>query len=614
MKIVITGATSALGRAAATQLSGAGHRVTGVAQQPHPCLDPGVDLTCMPLDSPALRDVVAGADAVIHLAPVEPGGEHSEGLIGLLRVADATARAGARLLFVSQAAGDPLLYGRAEELVSSSWAPSLVIRCAALLGRRPDWAVSRTVATVRGARCATPIPVLHIDDLCRFLVRSVGSHRTGTVDLAAPAPLPASSARRWLGRVKVRRAPAWTLVAPAMDVAALQRDWEFTCGWTAADAWFDAGRLPAGDRWGHAEPLARARAGIGGHAASAAAGEFDDVIDPRFAVFDTRGSTDALPGPLTPMSLDVQFGALRAAQRATGEILGLRGDLAEEWQRRGTAVFGHRLFTGRTVSEEVAAAIGRTGQRAALLPRAVAVARDHHRWCAAYAAQCGQHPRWAGESDAVLDTRMLLLRDQIQHGWALAGVGAAVEGLLAGAGRPGPPATAEITAARQWADGTATLELANPLVAEVAVAKVVPSVRASRSFRMAEAVGASRGVAWGAAVFFTNELRGALCEKGSRLAARRMLASADDVFYLTLAEAVTPPADARLRVARRRAERERLQALNMPDVIDGWWSPLPDAAPAPASVAGEPNRMLEPAAVALRRVSSMWRDRAAFGT
>lgn len=59
MKIVITGATSALGRAAATQLSGAGHRVTGVAQQPHPCLDPGVDLTCMPLDSPALRDVVA---------------------------------------------------------------------------------------------------------------------------------------------------------------------------------------------------------------------------------------------------------------------------------------------------------------------------------------------------------------------------------------------------------------------------------------------------------------------------------------------------------------------------------------------------------------------------
>ena len=40
-----------------------------------------------------------------------------------------------------------------------------------------------------------------------------------------------------------------------------------------------------------------------------------------------------------------------------------------------------------------------------------------------------------------------------------------------------------------------------------------------------------------------------------------------EVFYLTCDEAVTLPADARLRIKRRRAERERLQGQRLPDVI-----------------------------------------------
>jgi hypothetical protein len=34
------------------------------------------------------------------------------------------------------------------------------------------------------------------------------------------------------------------------------------------------------------------------------------------------------------------------------------------------------------------------------------------------------------------------------------------------------------------------------------------------------------------------------------------------------------PGDARLRIKRRRAERERLQAQRPPDVIDGTWMPV----------------------------------------
>ena len=44
------------------------------------------------------------------------------------------------------------------------------------------------------------------------------------------------------------------------------------------------------------------------------------------------------------------------------------------------------------------------------------------------------------------------------------------------------------------------------------------------------------------------------------------------VYYLTCDELVTMPADARLRIKRRRAERERLQVQRPPDVIDGTWT------------------------------------------
>jgi len=52
----------------------------------------------------------------------------------------------------------------------------------------------------------------------------------------------------------------------------------------------------------------------------------------------------------------------------------------------------------------------------------------------------------------------------------------------------------------------------------------------------------------------------------------------DDVYYLTCDELVTIPADARLRIKRRRAERDRLQAQRPPDVIDGAWTPVEQVA------------------------------------
>ena len=148
MQILVTDATGPLGRMVARQLIAAGHTVSGIAEHPHACLDAAVEFVCAPLSDPVLQELADEADAVIHLAPVDPAAPGHAGIDGVAHVTHAAARAGARLLFVSQAAGRPDLYQPAEALVSTSWGPSLVIRIAPPVGRQLDWMVCRTVATL----------------------------------------------------------------------------------------------------------------------------------------------------------------------------------------------------------------------------------------------------------------------------------------------------------------------------------------------------------------------------------------------------------------------------------------------------------------------------------
>ena len=131
MRIVVTDVTGLVGRSVARRLVAAGHVVSGIAGQPHDCLDPDVDFACAPLDDPVLQQLADEAEVVLHLAPVEISAPGAAGINGVARVSDAAARAGARLVFVSQAAGLPAIYRPAERLVSTGWAPSLIIagRC-----------------------------------------------------------------------------------------------------------------------------------------------------------------------------------------------------------------------------------------------------------------------------------------------------------------------------------------------------------------------------------------------------------------------------------------------------------------------------------------------------
>ena len=84
---------------------------------------------------------------------------------------------------------------------------------------------------------------------------------------------------------------------------------------------------------------------------------------------------------------------------------------------------------------------------------------------------------------------------------------------------------------------------------------------------MAASARASREMAYDTTIRFTHELRMTLRELGSRFVARELIDVAGEMFYLTCDEAVTIPSDARLRIKRRRAERERFQGVRLPDVI-----------------------------------------------
>jgi len=178
VRILLTGVNGLFGRALARQLIAAGHATTGVDEHPHPNLHPDVDFVCGSLGDPMLQQLADASDVVFHLAPIESAVPGSAGISGLVHTAHAASRAGARLIYVSVSAGQPSLYRQAETLVSTSWAPSLVVRIAPPVGRQLDWMICRTVSSLLHTKDSTaPLRILHVDDLLRFLVLGdVGYH------------------------------------------------------------------------------------------------------------------------------------------------------------------------------------------------------------------------------------------------------------------------------------------------------------------------------------------------------------------------------------------------------------------------------------------------------
>ena len=693
MRILLTGVTGLLGRALARQLVAAGHAVTGIDAHPHENLHPDVDFVRASLGDSVLQQLADSADVVLHLAPVEADAPGSAGIDGLVRVAHASARAGARLIYVSAAAGDPTLCEQAETLVASGWAPGLVVRIAPLVGRQLDWMICRTIGSLLQVKTtAESMRVLHFDDLLRFLVLAVATNRTGVVDLASPDPVDAVAARDMLRlgdrRTWRARLSGWPQLIPDLDVAATLDAWRFDFAWSTTDAVADTSRGLVGRKL-----TATGTTDVPGHLAlpvevvppiepwdgtplrSASPdeqeGEFDDRADPRFPVFGAAPLAETLPGPLTPMTLDVQLGGLRAAARMITPVMACGEIVAAEWESRAIAVFGHRPYVG--VSASVIAAerlpgwdvdevirksvadtpvdlfpagrppqdgrLGTAAAKAVAVKRAITILRHLKADTQAYLSAANDEHRPAAQlnslSDAQLQARVRLLRDRIHQGWALTGLwlidsgvtaatverrgvhvavaglgelleshvvavktsslaamirhnlqlcARAIDGDLDGISAQSQTIGAAFAAAISEIGhrGPGEVELANLMIgddpaillaaagrAATELPRPIPSLEPDAKLpeRLAASARASRELAYDTTIKFTHELRMTLRELGSRLVDAECIDVAGEIFYLTCDEAVTVPSDARLRVKRRRAERERFQGSRLPDVI-----------------------------------------------
>lgn len=237
--------------------------------------------------------------------------------------------------------------------------------------------------------------------------------------------------------------------------------------------------------------------------------------------------------------------------------------------------------------------------------------------------------------DVALEVRIRLLRDRIHQGWVLTGLWVIDSGITAaalerrGAGisgvgvimesdrvaaetkaltavlRADPPllalaaegnvgsiralspaaaAALDTAVAALGHRGRGEAELANPtfgddpgqLLAVAAAAAAEPEAAqtaGSLAQRLADSARNSRELAHDTTLRFTHELRMTLRELGTRRVAADLIDTVDDMCYLLCDELVAMPVDARLRVKRRRAERERLQAQHPPDIIDHNWNP-----------------------------------------
>ncbi|BBY67059.1 PEP-utilizing enzyme [Mycolicibacterium helvum] len=673
MRILLTEVAGELGRALAQSLLAAGHDVYAIAERAHRDLDPGVDFVCAALTHPVLYRLAEIADVIVHL----PAAGGTTGSADVARICDAAARGGARMIFPSLSLLAPDTWQQAEDLVSSGWAPNLVVRIAAPLGRQADALVCRSVAALLNTDVPGPLHVLHIDDLIRFLVIAVDSDRTGVVDLATVDTTTAASARRILGgidpRPKVRGVQGWPQLCPPLDLAGVGRNWKFECGWGATEAVTDTVRGLQGRKMGPDGAVAAAGripmpvAGLprsGGNEVRSAAigdagGEFDDRIDPRFPLFVASPLRETTAGPLTPMSLDLHLAGLRVAGRTLAQLLDLRDPVAAEWESRLVAVFGHRIYLGASalaaaeprlptrasaLSQRLRAPADRPAPGPGLLAsitaamsttRLISSARMYGRHLHAYRAAADTERCDAAKltllGDAQLEARVRLLRSRIHEGWVLAALALlfaeVAPAQLDAAGetvslRAEIDSLARVLRAHPYAQialeagDLATTRTAAPMVATafdsalahlghrgpgsaelaasvlsdrpdavIAAALRVPSPAAREDEPTLPGPQACRALAYDTTMRFTHQMRLTVRELGRRLVAEDKHTAPGDVFYLTVEEALGPPADSRLRIKGRITERERLQGVRLPAVIDTTWTPL--AVPVAARVADE---------------------------
>ena len=185
MTLAVTGATGFVGQAVVDEACRRGIALRALARREQAPCD-GVEWVRGDLaDKQALRRLVAGAEAVLHVAGVvntpDPTGFHLGNVAGTEALVEAAREAGVRrFVFVSSlAAREPELsrYGQskrhAEEVVQASGLNWTIVRPPAIYGPR-DREILEMFRTAKWGVVPMPPPgrvsLVHVDDLARLLL------------------------------------------------------------------------------------------------------------------------------------------------------------------------------------------------------------------------------------------------------------------------------------------------------------------------------------------------------------------------------------------------------------------------------------------------------------
>lgn len=236
--LAITGGTGFVGKRLIEQALNAGYRVRALTRRAQPSRD-GVTWIAGALeDAPALAEMVAGADVVIHVAGVvntpTREGFVTGNIAGTQAVVNATRAAGVRrFVHVSSlAAREPQLsvYGwskhGAEEVVAASELDWTMVRPSGVFGPGDtDW-LDMFRAAKHGLALLPPpgkLAVIHVDDLARLLLAVVATDPGPVIyeaDDGRPGGWTHRDFARAIGTAVGRRVLAIDLPKPVMLAAA----------------------------------------------------------------------------------------------------------------------------------------------------------------------------------------------------------------------------------------------------------------------------------------------------------------------------------------------------------------------------------------------------------
>lgn len=428
MRVVVTGASGDFGSSIVPALLRRGHEVHGVSRRAHQLPFASYRHTaCDVRDADGLAKVIAGADAVVHLAWTTHPMHDAEAtraidVGGTAAVVEAMRATGVgRIIFTSSVmayganADNPdrlvetdrlrpskkhiysLHKAEAERLIADAGAEALLIRATTIMGRdstgvtAEGFALPRTFG-INGAQ--NRMQFIHPDDLARFYVEAVERPLwVGPVNLAAADVVAIQEIARILGKktLEVNGKIAESVLSflwdrgifsldpgaiealthfPIVDITRLVEDFGFQPVWSSRGCVEDFGRANRAHiylgakrvripwRWPYTRVPAVPDPSIRQPAAPpSVAGEFDTLVEPDYPVFTAANTSEASPGPMTPLSVEFSLEAMRAAGRQCAEVLRLDGELARILTENQVGVFGHGVYANMTVVLAMAEAL-----------------------------------------------------------------------------------------------------------------------------------------------------------------------------------------------------------------------------------------------------------------